>query len=95
MNSLNAYWHAKASCQYWDSVISDRHLMSNKDFLKCMIAARKASRILITEIEKAYKQAGIDIEQIGEENEVIFQAMEIMQELTDSLQIKPILKVKM
>jgi len=93
-NTLNAYWHAKAFCQYLDAVISDRKLFTNKDFMKVMITARKGARIMITGIEKAYLEAGIDITQIEKENEVIFQVMETMEALTDKLDIKPVLKVK-
>jgi len=94
-NTLNAYWFAKAMCLFLDAPISDRKLFTNKVFMKVMIDARKGARIMITGIEKAYLEAGIDITQIEKENEVIFNVMEVMESLTDKLDIKPVVRVKM
>jgi hypothetical protein len=62
--------------------------------MKQMIATRKEARIFITEIQKAYQASGIDIKQIEKESEVVYNAMEIMEQMTDKLDIKPIIKVK-
>ena len=94
MNTLNAYFHLKAACNYLDLPISDRKIFANKEFMKQMISTRKEGRIFITEIEKAYQSAGIDLSQIEKENEVIYNAMEIMETMTDKLDIKPLVRVK-
>lgn len=94
MNTLNAYFHLIAACNYLDLPISDRKIFTNKEFMKQMIATRKEARIFITEIQKAYQTSGIDIKSIEKESEVVYQAMEIMEQMTDKLDIKPIIKVK-
>ena len=93
--TLNAYFHFKAACLQVDMIASDRKTFSNQDFIKQVLKARKGARIMITGIEKAYLDAGIDITQIEKENEVIFNVMEVMEKLTDKLDIKPIVRVKM
>ena len=94
MNTLNAYFHLIAACNYLDLPISDRKIFTNKAFMKQMISTRKEARIFITEIQKAYQSSGIDIKSIEKESEVVYQAMEIMEKMTDKLDIKPIIKVK-
>ena len=93
--SLNAYFHLKAACIQIDMIASDRKKFENKIFVKQALSARKESRIFITEIERAYMAAGIDISQIEKENEAIAEASEIMARITDKLVIKPRLKLKM
>lgn len=88
MNSLNAYFHAKISCQYWDSIIQDKQFIKNKEFLGLMLNARKHSRILIKTIEESYKEARIDIATIEQENDIMFEIMEATEELTDKIQVK-------
>ena len=36
MNTLNAYFHLKAACNYLDLPISDRKIFTNKEFMKQM-----------------------------------------------------------
>jgi hypothetical protein len=88
MNSLNAYFHAKISCQYWDSIVKDKEFIANKDFLDLVANARKHSRILIKAIEESYKEARIDIATIEQENDIMFEIMEATEELTDKIQVK-------
>ena len=88
MNSLNAYFHAKVSCQYWDSIMADRQFIPNKDFLELISNARKHCRILIKSIEDSYKAANIDVSTIEEENNIMFEIMEATEELTDKIQVK-------
>lgn len=92
--TLNAYWSFKMGCNFADLPISDRKLFCNQDFMKQLIKARKECRILITEIEKAYKAAGIDLSEIEKENEVIYNIMEVLEEKTDKIDIKPRVKIK-
>jgi len=94
MNTLNAYFHFIAACNYLDLPISDRKIFTNQAFMKQMISTRKEARIFITEIQKAYQASGIDIKSIEKESEVVYNAMEIMEKMTDKLDIKPIIKVK-
>ena len=94
MNTLNAYFHFIAACHYLDLPISDKKLFKNKEFMDVMILARKHSRIFITGIQKAYQASGIDMKSIEKESEVVYNAMEIMEKMTDKLDIKPIIKVK-
>ncbi len=88
MSSLNAYFHAKVSCQYWDSIIKDKQFVANKGFLDLIINARKHSRILIKSIEESYKEANIDIATIEQENDIMFEIMEATEELTDKIDVK-------
>lgn len=88
MSSLNAYFHAKVSCQYWDSIISDKQFITNKSFLDLIVNARKHSRILIKSIEQSYKEANIDIATIEQENDIMFEIMEATEELTDKIDVK-------
>ena len=94
MNTLNAYFHLIAACNYLDLPISDRKIFTNQAFMKQMISTRKEARIFITEIQKAYQASGIDMKSIEKESEVVYNAMEIMEKMTDKLDIKPIIKVK-
>lgn len=88
MSSLNAYFHAKVSCQYWDSIVKDKQFIDNKEFLDLIINARKHSRILIKSIEESYKEANIDIATIEQENDIMFEIMEATEELTDKIDVK-------
>lgn len=88
MSSLNAYFHAKVSCQYWDSIVKDKQFVANKGFLDLIINARKHSRILIKSIEESYKEANIDIATIEQENDIMFEIMEATEELTDKIDVK-------
>lgn len=88
MNSLNAYFHAKVSCQYWDAIVKDKAFIKNKQFLDFIINARKHSRILIKAIEESYKEANIDIATIEQEDDIMFEIMEATEELTDKIQVK-------
>lgn len=92
--TLNAYFHLKAACIQLDMIVSERKMFKNQDFIKQILKTRKESRILITEIEKAYQAAGIPISEIEKENEAIAEAADIMAKITDQLVIKPIVKVK-
>jgi hypothetical protein len=62
--------------------------------MKQLIRARKECRILIGEIEKAYKAAGINLDEIEKENEVIYNIMEVLETETDKINIKPQIKIK-
>lgn len=88
MSSLNAYFHAKVSCQYWDSIVKDKQFINNKGFLDLITNARKHSRILIKSIEESYKEANIDIATIEQENDIMFEIMEATEELTDKIDVK-------
>lgn len=88
MSSLNAYFHAKVSCQYWDSIVKDKQFVANKGFLDLIVNARKHSRILIKSIEESYKEANIDIATIEQENDIMFEIMEATEELTDKIDVK-------
>jgi hypothetical protein len=88
MSSLNGYFHAKVSCQYWDSIVSDKQFINNKQFLDLITNARKHSRILIKAIEESYKEANIDIATIEQENDIMFEIMEATEELTDKIDVK-------
>lgn len=88
MSSLNAYFHAKVSCQYWDSIVKDKQFINNKGFLDLIVNARKHSRILIKSIEESYKEANIDIATIEQENDIMFEIMEATEELTDKIDVK-------
>ena len=81
-------------CNFADLPISDRKLFCNQDFMKQLIKARKECRILIGEIEKAYKAAGINLDEIEKENEVIYNIMEVLESETDKINIKPQIKIE-